>query len=87
MAVLLQQLIGKSNGSDNGHATRVQKVSRERGKKQERERTDSRCVQVKSAVRRSEKAVFEELAIKRETTLSDLIRDFLVREAQRDGLL
>jgi hypothetical protein len=88
--VLLQQLIGKSVNSGNGHAPRVQKASRKKTqspKVKKSEDTDSRCVQVKSAVRRTEKRAFEELAIKRETTLSDLIRDFLLEEAKSEGLL
>lgn len=97
--MLLQQLIGKWAHSANGHAGRVQKVSRKKAEKTKRARaeraddnsadtkTDSRCVQVKSAVRRSEKHVFEALATKRETTLSDLIRDFLLQEAKRERLL
>jgi hypothetical protein len=49
--------------------------------------TDARSVQVKAAVRPSEKPVFERLAELRDKTLSDLIRDFLVREAEREHLL
>lgn len=81
--ILLQQLIGKTDSSDNDQV-RVQKKPRAVTKTQAD--SDSRCVQVKSAVRRSEKRLFEALAIKRETTLSDLIRDFLLEEVKRERL-
>lgn len=84
--MLLHQLIGKPGSSNVKSPSRVQSASRKREPQDEAE-TDSRCVQVKAAVRRSEKPVFEELAIKRETTLSDLIRDYLITEAKNAGLL
>ena len=88
--MLLDQLIGDTDDSSQRGPARVQNPSRAKGKSPPRSgggETDSRCVQVKSAVRRSEKPVFEALAQKRDTTLSDLIRDFLLKEAKHSGLL
>ena len=46
-----------------------------------------RSMQVKAAVRPSEKDVFERLAILKKKSVSDLIRDLLWDEAVREGLI
>lgn len=49
--------------------------------------SEIREVQVKAAVFPTEKSIFEALAQKQNKTLSDLIRDFLVHEAKKAGLI
>lgn len=90
--MILDELIGKPNGSKKAQSERVQSASRPVRLRKAKEvidttDTDSRRVQVKSAVRPSEKPVFEELAIQKGTTLSDLIRDYLLSKAKEAGLL
>ena len=46
--------------------------------------SDSRFVQVKAAVSRREKKAFEKLAEKREDSLSNLIRDHLLKELEKE---
>jgi hypothetical protein len=48
---------------------------------------ETRNEQVKSAVLPSEKTVFEDVARQKDSTLSDVIRDYLIREAKKLGLL
>lgn len=85
---------GSSNSNSNSNDVRPATVSRAR-----RTRTspddlpsyvspaETRKVQVKAAVFPTEKPIFETLAARRNVTLSDLIRDFLIGEARKDGLI
>jgi len=47
----------------------------------------SRCKQVKSAVRPREKPIFEKVAQKKNATLSDVIRNYLLSEAKKLKLI
>jgi len=46
-----------------------------------------RDVQVKAAVTPTEKVLFEALAKSRNKTLSNIIRDFLLKESRTDGII
>lgn len=79
---VLDEFIGTSNGAASNGAQRKRVVAQA-----VESDADTRTVQVKAAVRASEKLAFERLAKKREQSLSDLIRDFLLGEAKRERFL
>lgn len=56
------------------------------GRERKPRNDDTRWKQVKAAVRPSEKAVFEELGARR-GSLSNVIRDYLIAECVKEGLL